>query len=216
MWADESEVYASVDKLLASMSKNPSLMYQFVKAAENKIYSQSAETWIDEVYIKMIKALLKQKKLTDARKSRYTVQLKVLEATQPGQPIPTFKYIDRSGTLTNFVSEKKWTLICFSKLGDYDCSMSRLKMDSDLKLDNLVKNDDVRVYYIFTDIDSSDDWQSECVSYPHYWTVGASSDASNIYDMRMTPAFYVVSPEGKIEAKNINVQQALELLKSKL
>lgn len=67
-WAEKTRSLASADKLIEKISKNPTLLIQFTKAAETNLYSNRADVWIDEVYVKFLNALVKNKKIPESRK----------------------------------------------------------------------------------------------------------------------------------------------------
>ena len=78
-WADKVEVDKSLDKLLAQLQKNPTLLVQFTKAAEEALYGPRANMWIDEVYLKFLSTAMKNKKISKARKERYSRHIEQLE-----------------------------------------------------------------------------------------------------------------------------------------
>ena len=75
-WADKEKSIASVDRLIESLKKNPALMLQMTKAAEETLYGPRATMWIDEIYVRFLEALVKQKKLKDVHTARYQVRWK--------------------------------------------------------------------------------------------------------------------------------------------
>lgn len=61
-WADKERALVSVDKLIEKISKNPTLLIQFTKAAEENLYSPRADVWIDEVYLRFLNAIVKTRR----------------------------------------------------------------------------------------------------------------------------------------------------------
>lgn len=43
------------------------------------------------------------------------------------------------------------------------------------------------------------------------WAVGASDSVDDKYDLRLTPAFYIIGPDDKVIAKNITAQQVIDI-----
>ena len=84
-YADKERVTAAVDRLMKSLQKNPMLLYQMTKAAEENIYGPRAEVWIDELYVNILKAALASKKFPASKRARYELQLRQLEATMIGK-----------------------------------------------------------------------------------------------------------------------------------
>ena len=73
-FSDRTIALKSVDKLISKLNKNATLLYQFTRAAEENLYSENAEVWIDDVYLEFLEAVIKHKKIKDIRKARYVAQ----------------------------------------------------------------------------------------------------------------------------------------------
>ena len=50
--------------------------------------------------------------------------------------------------------------------------------------------------------------------YPEKWVVGASEDVDEIYDIRLTPTFYIIGPDHKIQYKNLPLDRVVSILKA--
>ncbi len=208
-WADKTEVDKAVDSMLSQLSKNPTLLLQFTKAAEESLYGQRAKIWIDEVYIKYLEAFLKNKKISDSRKIRYRRQLEQLKSSMIGQIAPSFNFTTPTGNPGKFQPIGVFTIIEFGDPDCDDCRHAKLKMETDMRFTSLVDRGLVNVLFIIPD--PVDGWQTNIGDYPSNWVVGASDTVSDILDIRSTPSFYVIGKDGKIIAKNISVDQAKAL-----
>lgn len=206
--ASRDVVIKSVDDLLSKLNKNHTLLYQFTKAAEENLYGDNAVVWIDEIYVKFLEAIVKNKKIKDIKKARYSDQLKTLSKTMEGCEAPQFDFDDRNGVNSKFSAEAKPTLIVFGHPDCTDCMMEKVRLDTDTKMTQLAKDNVIKIYYIIPD-EEIDAWQSMVKDYPHYWTVGASMDVSDVYDIRLSPTIYVLDSKRKIYAKNINMDAAI-------
>lgn len=207
-FADLNVANTSIASLLGNLRKNPVLLLQFTKAAEETIYGPRAEMWIDEVYIKFIKELIANKKIDETRKLRYRRQLSTLEASQPGQAAPVFSFITPSGKESKYFPMATPTIIEFGNPSCDDCRHAALKMSVNATLSKMVDKGEANVLFIIPDADS--DWQSSLSTYDSKWAVGASDSVADIYDIRLTPTFYVVGRDGLIKAKNIPVTEAIQ------
>lgn len=208
-WADKAEVDKAVDSMLAQLQKNPTLLLQFTKAAEESLYGQRAKIWIDEIYIKYLEAFLKNKKISDARKQRYRRQLNQIQNSMTGSIAPSFEFTTPTGNPGRFDPIGVFTIIEFGDPDCDDCRHAKLKMETDMKFTSLVDRGLVNVMFIIPD--PVDGWQTKLGSYPSNWVVGGSDNVSDILDIRSTPSFYVIGKDGKIIAKNISVEQAKAL-----
>lgn len=207
-YAELNVANASIASLLNNLRKNPVLLLQFTKAAEESIYGPRADMWIDEVYIKFLRELIANKKIDENRKLRYRRQLATLEASQPGKAAPVFSFTTPAGKESKYFPMATPTIIEFGNPTCDDCRHAALKMSVNATLSKMVDKGEVNVLFIIPDAD--DNWQSSLSSYDSKWAVGASDSVADIYDIRLTPTFYVVGRDGLIKAKNIPVQEAIQ------
>lgn len=208
-WADAAKVDASVDGLIAHISKNPVLSLQFAKAAEESLYGPRAYYWNDALFIKFIDNVLRNKAIKKDRKLRYERVKKLLTNTLRGTVPPEFNYVRADGTKARYYPNGVITLIEFGDPDCDDCRMSKLKMESNVRFSNLVDKGKVNVLFIYPDPEEG--WQEKLKGYPTKWHVGASEEVTDLYDLRATPSIYVIDREGRVAAKNIDIATATEL-----
>lgn len=208
-WAAKTEVDKSVDKLLKQLEKNPTLLLQFTKGAEEALYGNRANVWIDEVYIKFLQAYLKNKKISAPRKQRYQRQLTQLQNTVTGQTAPSFKFTTPTGNPGEFQPIGVFTIIEFGDPNCDDCRHAKLRMETNVKFSSLVDRGLVNILFIVPDPDEG--WQAEMTGFPSNWVVGASDTVSDQLDIRNTPSFFIIGKDGKLLAKNVNVDRAISL-----
>ncbi len=208
-WADKTEVDKSVDTMLATLQKNPTLLLQFTKAAEEALYGTRAKIWIDEVYMKYLEAFLKNKKISDVRKQRYRRQITLLKNSQLGEYPETFDFITPTGNPGKFVPIGVFTVIEFGDPDCDDCRHAKLKMETDMKFTSLVDRGLVNVMFIIPD--PVEGWQTKLGTYPSNWVVGASDTVSDILDIRSSPSFYIIGKDGKLIAKNVGLDEVKRL-----
>lgn len=212
MYADAQKVNSAVDQLIQRISKNPALTLQFAKAAEENLYGPRAEYWIDPVYIKFIDNVINNKNIKKDRKSRYERISKILKNTLQGTVPPEFDYITPDGKPSHYHPNGVITVIEFGEPDCDDCRLSKLKMDTNVKFSSLVDKGKINV--LFINPSPTAGWQEKMKDYPSKWYVGASESVSDLYDLRMKPAIYVIDREGKIAVKNINVETAMTIASS--
>lgn len=214
-FATKDKVNAALDKLMKAMQKNPTLLVQFTKAAEETIYGPRAEVWIDELYVKILRSALGSKKFPKTRRARYEEQLKQLENTLVGGTPAEFTFKRPNGEDAKYFPMSTPTVIIFGDPGCDECRMSKLRMEANVPFSKAVADGKLNVLYIIPDAEPG--WEKEAQDYPSAWTVGASDTVSGIYDLRDTPDIYIINGEGKIVAKHIGtlpaIQKAVELVK---
>ncbi len=208
-WADKVEVDKSVDKLISQLSKNPTLLLQFTKGAEEALYSNRADVWIDEIYIKFLESFLKNKKFSDARKARYSRQLRQLQNTRTGQLAPAFSFTTPTGSPGDYNPIGVFTIIEFGDPDCDECRHAKLKMETSVWFASMVEKGQVNILFITPDPEEG--WQTKMTGFPSNWVVGASDTVADKLDIRTTPSFFVVDKEGKLIAKNVSVDQAMNL-----
>lgn len=210
-WASKDNVMKSTDKILAACAKNPTLLLQFTKAAEEVLYGPRAQMWIDEIYVKYLDALVRNKKISESRKLRYERQLNQLTSSAADAVAPSFMFTDTEGKEQTYKPNGVVTVIEFGNPDCDDCRHTKLKMDTDVSFSSVVEKGLINVLFIVPDAD--DDWKEKIGTLPKGWKGGASEEVSDIYDIRLTPTLYVIGKSGKIIAKNIPVATAMELAK---
>lgn len=219
-FSDKNKASAAVDKLIANLSKNPLLLLQFTKAAEENIYGPRADAWIDEVYVKFLQALIKNKKIQPARKDKYVKQLAMLQNSTLGAKAPRFNFKDINGTEATYFPMATPTILIFGNPKDSDWRISRLRMETNTALTQAVDKGKINVLFIVPD--EIEGWQDEVENYPKGWTVGCGEKLDEVLDIRAASGLYFASvwfvgSDGNIVSKNAPleavVNQALEAVK---
>lgn len=209
-FANPKEIEASVLKLNKNISSNPSLQLQFCKAAEENLYGLRAPMWRDDIYMLFLDALIKNKKIPENRKSKYLRQYTALKESAIGTLAPTFWFEDRERASKQYFPMSTPTILIFGTPYDTDWRLSRLKMESNFRLEDALDKGKVNILYIVTS--PSDNWKEETSNYNKHWTVGISEDVNNHFDIKMNPSIYVIDSTGKIIAKNILPSQSVDLV----
>lgn len=213
-WAEKGKSLASADKLIEKVSKNPTLMIQFMKAAEECLYGPRADAWIDEIYVKFLKSFVKNKKIPDARKKRYEHQLATLEKSMLGATAPEFKFTDRNGKEATYFPMTTPTMIIFGDPSLSDWRLSRLRLESNIALSQAVDKGQVNIMFIVPV--KTDNWKEETSDYSDKWTIGYAPDLDDTFDFRAMPSIYVIDSEGKIVMKNVTPESAVNEVLSRV
>lgn len=207
-YAQKEKVNAALDHLLKNIQKNPVLLFQFTRAAEETIYGPRAEVWIDELYVKILKTALASKKFPKTRRLRYEEQLKQLENTLVGGAPAMFEFKRADGDPGRYFPMSTPTIIIFGDPGCDDCRMAKLRMEANVAFSKAVTDGKLNVLYIIPDPEPG--WEKEVADYPRAWTTGASDTVSGIYDLRETPDIYLVGGDGKIVGKHLPTMDAIK------
>lgn len=207
-YAHRDVVIKSVKKMISSLNKNPTLLYQFTKAAESNLYSSEAEVWIDELYIAFLQPMVKHKKISEVRKARYKDQLTKLSNTLLGGSYPEFEYQTLSGEVVKFDNESKMTILEFGYPDCTECKLAKFALDSDPRIAQYVKEGKLLVSFIVPG--EQDEMQADMMSgYSKNWKIGFSEDVEDIYDLRISPSIYLIGADGSIIEKNADINDVI-------
>lgn len=207
-FASSKEVDSSIDKLIKNLSGNPGLLLQFTKAAEEKLYGPRADFWIDEIYLKFLDAVIKNKKIKPNRKTKYEEQAQILRTSAIGQPAPSFWFQDQERASKQYFPMSTPSILIFGNPEDTDWRLTRLRMDSNFQLADALEKGKVNILFIIPgDLER---WQESVSNYNKHWTIGQSDDVKKIYDLRLIPSVYVVGSDGKILLKNVSINDAVQ------
>lgn len=206
-YAEKERVTAAVDRLMKNMQKNPMILYQFTKAAEENIYGPRAEVWIDELYVRILRAALANKKFPKSKRARYELQLKQLEGSLVGNAPAKFDFVRPNGDPAQFFPMSTPTIIIFGDPDCNDCRMGKLRMQANVAFSKAVTDGKINVLFIIPDADEG--WQAKVSDFPKNWSVGASDTVADIYDIREIPEVYVIGPDGKVANKHISIMNAM-------
>lgn len=209
-FSDASKVDTSVTEVISKIAKNPALSLQFAKAAEEALYGPRAYYWNDEIFLRFLDNVLSCKQIKKERKARYRRLRTIIGNTLQGSMPPEFDYQTPEGKTAHYHPNGVITIIEFGDPDCDDCRMAKLKMDTNVRLSELIDKGKVNV--LFINVDPEDGWQDKLKGYPVKWHVGASDEVADLYDLRApTPSIYVIDREGKVAAKNINVETAIQI-----
>lgn len=208
-WAKEEVTGKSIDNLIQKIRKNPVLLIQFTRAAEESLYGQRAIYWSDPVYLKFVDAMLANKKIPKARKERVLRHKQLIENSMIGDYPKPFDYTTPAGTPAHYEPTGVITVIEFGDPTCDECRYGKLKMETDVTFSDLVDRGLVNVLFVLPDPEEG--WQTDMTDFSPKWHVGASDTVSDIYDIRNIPSFYVIGRDGKILAKNIDYRHAMAL-----
>lgn len=213
-FAEKSKSLESVDKLIEKISKNPTLLFQFTKAAEENLYGPRAEIWIDEVFLKFLQASLKNKKITGTRRDNYRRKAEILTRTTIGNPAEKFDFEDTEGGVQSYFPMSTPTLIIFGDPTLADWRMSRMRMETNTALTRAADLGKINIIYIVSK--DVPDWKNDVANYPKSWKIGYAPKIAEFYDIRTMPSAYVIGADAKLKLKNADIATAVNSVLSEV
>lgn len=209
--ATDSVALRSVDAFMHRLDKQPKDQAFIVNEAENQLYGDSAQFYSDVLYMAFARPFVANKKADKTAKLRPAMLVRIMEATQPGQQPPALDYVTAAGEKGSTADDRGQLVILFFNDPDCDdCRLAKVRLDADMNASRLIKEGALKVVSVYPG-EADDEWRAKVKDYPSTWRVVAAPTADEVYDLRMTPAFYVVH-RGKILAKGLGINQVLTLL----
>lgn len=207
-FATKGKVISSVERLMKSLEKNPVLMAQFMKAAEETFHSPRSEVFIDEVYEMFLQSYVNHKKIKKERKVKYAAQLEALRATVPGSVAPSLPLTDAEGNSVDMPRGSKYTLIIFGNPANTDLRQWLLRLNSLVQLEQMAQAGSAAVVFVSYN-DTPAAFASLKEGMPEYVQAFRAVKPQEKYDIRVAPCTYLLDGEGKILLRNATLQQSL-------
>ena len=201
-----------VRKLMTKLEKQPKDQLFMATVAEGHLFGDTADVWIDELYLPFAEAIANNKRISKAEKARFVNQAEVLRNSMVGVRAPSLPYTLRDGSQGNLQADSAQVVVLFFNDPDCsDCNMARLRLDADISMNELIKDGLVKVVAISL-CEPDEEWRSAVERFPDTWRVGASPDADLTIDLRNGPPdFYLLGRDGTIRYKHLNVDQVLDV-----
>lgn len=210
--ADPAVAVRGVNALMKKLEKQPKDQVFMATVAESQLYGDTAELWIDALYLPFAEAVASNKRVSKAEKARFEQQAEVLRNSMVGSSAPSLPYITREGVGGNLQNDSAEVVIVF--FNDPDCSscnLARIRLDADISMTELINDGVVKVVAI-TLAEPDEEWKKAVEGYPASWTVAAAPDADLIVDLRAsTPDFYILGRHNIIRYKHLNIDQVLDV-----
>lgn len=210
--AEPDRAVAGVNALMKRLEKQPKDQLFIVSVAESQLYGDTAEMWIDELYLPFAEAVVANKRIAKAEKARYEQQASVLRRSLVGSPAPSLPYTKADGSKGDLLNDSAEVVLVFFNDPDCsDCAMARLRLDADISTTELIAEGTVRVVSISL-ADPDDQWRKSVEAFPESWTVAAAPDADLEIDLRSGPPdFYILDRKHNIRYKHLSIEQVLDV-----
>lgn len=212
--ASVDSAVTAVNRFTKKLDKQPNDLLFLAQCAEGQLYSDTAEIWIDGLYLPIAQAVINNKKIDKAHKSRFAHQVTILSNTLVGSKAAPLPYTTRDGSKGDLASDNAEILLVFFNDPDCsDCNLARIRLDADISSTELIDEGKLKVVSISLS-EPNDEWKELVKDYPAKWVVAANPDADLIYDLRAgTPDFYIIDIRHKVRYKHLNIDQVLDVMR---
>lgn len=210
--ATSDSAIASVKRFNKKLEKQPADQLFMAECAENILYGDTAEVWIDELYLPFAEAVAANKRIDKASKARFVHQAKLLQNSMAGQRMGSLPYTTRDGQAGNLDNDSAQVLVVFFNDPDCDdCNMARIRLNADISMTELIAEGKAKVVAISL-AEPTDEWKETVSLFPAEWTVAASPDADLTVDLRSgTPDFYIIDKNHNVRFKHLTIDQVLDV-----
>lgn len=183
------------------------------------LYETDSPVYNENLYCPFLEALLaKPARLDAAQRVTYEYRLSMLKKNMEGSVPSDFAFVDRRGNeqTLHSVMKGKTTLLIFYDPDCEDCHRAMAILDGEPEVKVLLESGKLCILAV-TDIDAKIRWRDTAGAVPAGW-IDASEVTGimdkEIYEIRHTPTFYLISAEGKVALKDRPLGAILgELLK---
>ena len=114
-------------------------MLRMTKAGEETLYGPRATMWIDEIYVRFLEAHGETEEAQGFPQGALSVPARQAQGSMEGSVAPDFSFVKPDGTPARFTPTGNYTLIEFGDPDCYDCTMAKLKLDTDAKVSDLLR-----------------------------------------------------------------------------
>lgn len=202
----------SVQDFMSPVKNDPKMALVVADLAEKEMFGpERSITNADEIYMQFIKGVLSNKKINVKSKNRYLEQIKMLNSSQVDATASQFSYITRHGATHTFYEQPgEYYLLYFHGPDTDSYGMSRLRMETDVAINNLSKSGRLKVFDIYVG-EPGEGWKESVSSLPYEWEVGYSTTVGDAIDVRELPEIYLLDKDHKIMVRGLTVEHVLNI-----
>lgn len=210
-YAHREVVFSSIKDFMYKAQSNTSNAVQIMEMAERALFGLDMVYWSDEVYLEFCRMFIDSKRIRQEQKLRYIDQVKRIENTLQNSVPVDFTAITPDKHKVKLSSISGWVLIYFNEPDCFDCTITRLRLNTDRVISEYVEYGQLTVLAIYPG-EWSKEWVEDANSMPKEWTCGCCEDIEELYDIRFMPSFYLLNREHKLVGKNLTLEDVQQLL----
>ncbi len=208
-YATADTVYAAIDRLMYKVRKSGRQVLHLARLAERWAYCDTASFYSDDVYYPFAKAAASNSKISSADRARFESQVRIIDNTRVGKRMQHLDFVTPDGREMTLDSVRTQVILIFFNDHDCDdCALARVRLSADHNVNALIKAGVLTVLSI-EPAEASTEWHVAAASYPDNWIVGAAADADAWFNLRTSPAFYLIDARHKVLAKDFPVEGAM-------
>ena len=208
--AHKTVVFNSIKSLMNKAQCNKTNFVLIAQCAEKNLYSPLAVFASDEAYLPFAEAVVKNASLKKEIRELYRKQIEKINQNMVGALCPELNVTGldgKKGKLSELFGNEL-TILFFNDGECPDCSLDRIRLSTNVMINNLISEGKVKVVCI-SPKKYSKEWAEDAKTWADNWTIVASDDVANTFDLRISPCIYIINREKKIDEKNVTVNMLL-------
>lgn len=205
--AHKTVVINSIKDLMNKAQSNKANFVLVGRIAEKNLYSPMATFASDEAYLPFVEAMVRSKVLSKEDREYYKNQILRINQNTIGAVCPELDVVGLDGSkmkLSTLLSDKT-TILFFNDGECIDCSLSRLRLSTNVVMNNLINEGNLRIVCI-TPKKYTKEWAEDAATWSDNWTIVSSEDAEKVFDIRLSPSIFIIDGEKQLADKNIPVE----------
>lgn len=213
-YADTTVVQKSIEHLIKEVKKNSTNLQTMARMARAKLYSDTAEYFLDAAYLPFAKAAVNSSGLDKEEKEQYAREISQLSHSQIGMVAPDIKMTTSDGSKLSLSDvSNSYVLIFFDDPEDFNNRLARTRLATDYALNGLIERGYLKVISLYPGQPDAE-WHERAASYPENWIVAASPEADMMFDRRWTPTCYYLNRDHVIMSKSLLPENLIEGFRS--
>ena len=211
-YAHKTIVISSIKEMMRKAESNKPNFITIVEIAEQALYAPGAEYWSDEAYLPFIECMLDNNMIKGSEKERYKNQYEKISRNMIGAKALDFemKLVDGGKKKLSDI-KGNMILLFFNDDECMDCSISRLRLSTDVKINKLIEDGEITIVSVYPG-KYSDEWAESARAYADNWIIGANADIAEKYDLRISPCIYILDGNYMILDKNVSVEAVKQMV----
>lgn len=204
----------AIDRLIHRFEKKGPETVALADIAEAWLYSDTTETFQEELYLPFAVAASNAKKVPSAEKARFAMHRQVIESSAVGRTVPELAFEKRDGgTFRLSEIEGKSILLFFNDPDCGDCRLAKVRLGADYNTNALIDRGEMAIVSIYAG-EPDDAWRQAMSTVPDSWIVVALPDADLYFDLSESPAFFYLNSAQKVLAKHLDLEYLLNAFRA--
>lgn len=204
----------AIGRLIHRFEKKGPETVALADIAEAWLYSDTTETFQEELYLPFAVAASNAKKVPSAEKARFAMHRQVIESSAVGRTVPELAFEKRDGgTFKLSEIEGKSILLFFNDPDCGDCRLAKVRLGADYNTNALIDRGEMAIVSIYAG-EPDDAWRQAMSTVPDSWIVVALPDADLYFDLSESPAFFYLNSAKKVLAKHLDLEYLLNAFRA--